>query len=141
MNDEVRVLGAREDLRQVTAPTPVRLERPPEEAVAREELVSESLAIAGARPELFAASAATDGPSKQPKEYRSERWVEPDHGVRARPHEIARAATRVIAVDDPRVAFGCASDALLEDSLGDQFPVRTPGERVELDVRNAEPTR
>jgi hypothetical protein len=104
-------------------------------------LVAESFAIAGPRPQLLVGSAATYGASEQSEEDHAERRVEPDHGVGPRPHQVAGATTRVVPVDDPRVAFDRASDALLKLIDGDHRPVRTPVERVELDVWNAEPTR
>jgi hypothetical protein len=140
MNGEVRVLGPREDERELAPATPVRLDRPPEERLAREKLVAECLAISGAGPQLFTGSASTHGASKKAKKDQTERRVEPDHRVGARPHQIARATTSVIPVDDPRVAFDRASHALPEEILGNWIPVRTPVELVELDVRNAEPT-
>src|SRR5205814_10105638 len=57
------------------------------------------------------------------------------------PHQIARPAAGVVPVDDPRVAFNRARDALLKEIVWNECPVRTPRERVKLDVRNAEPTR
>ena len=116
-------------------------ERPQEEAVAGKELVAERFPIAGAGPELLAGSATTQRAREEPREDHGERRVEPDHGVGARPHQIARPASGVVAIDHPRIAFGGAGDALLEYVCGYESPVRTPRERVELDVWNAEPTR
>jgi hypothetical protein len=141
MDDEVRVLGTRESERQLAPAASIRLERPPKEVVAREELIAIRLAIAGAWPDLFAGSTATDTTDEETREDDVERRVEPDHGVGTWPHEVARSATRVVAVDHPRIAFDRASNALAEDFDRDHCPVRTPVERVELDVRDAEPTR
>jgi hypothetical protein len=116
-------------------------ERPQEEAVAGKELVAERFPIAGAGPELLAGSATTQRAREEPREDHGERRVEPDHGVGARPNQIARTATGVVPIDHPSVAFDRARDALLEYVDWYESPVRTPRERVELDVRNTEPTR
>src|SRR2546428_1403281 len=117
------------------------LDRPPEQRVAREELIPEGLAIPGPGPELLTASDPTQRAQEEAREDDPERRVEPDHCVGARHHQTLRAASGVVAVDDPHVAFDRASDALLEDVDRHERPVRAPGERVELNVRNAEPTR
>src|SRR2546421_12173635 len=119
----------------------MRFERPQEEAVAREEMVAQRLAIAGAGAELLARSATAQCAREEPSEDHGERWVEPDHGVGAGPDEIARAAAGVVAVDHPRIAFDGARDTLFENLDRHERPVRTPRERVELDVSDAEPTR
>ena len=116
-------------------------ERPQEEAVARKELVAKRLAIAGAGPELLAASAPPQCAREEPREDRGKWRVDPNHGVGARPNQIARTATGVVPIDHPSVAFDRARDALLEYVDWYESPVRTPRERVELDVTNAEPTR
>src|SRR5437870_1881419 len=141
MHDEMRVLRPREDLRQRALATAMGLDRPPEQRVAREELIPEGLAIPGPRPELLTASDPTQRAQEEVREDDPERRVEPDHRVGARQHQTLRAASAVVAVDDPGLAFDLLSDALLEDVDGREHPVRAPGERVELDVRNAEPTR
>lgn len=104
-------------------------------------MVPERFAIAGPGPDLLATSYAPDRALEEAREDHAERRVEPDHGVGARPHQIAGAATPVVAVDDPRVAKDRARDTLREEIDGYERPVRAPGERVELDMRNAEPTR
>ena len=104
-------------------------------------MVSKSFAITGAGPELLAAATPTHGAPEESDEDSAERRIEPDDGVRARPHEVARPAAGVVSVDHPGIAFDRAAHALLEEILWNERPVRTPRERVELDVRNAEPTR
>ena len=108
----------------------VGFQRPPEERVAREELVTQRLAVSRPGPQLFAASAATHGATEQSTEDGGERRVEPDDGVGPGPHHLASTAPRVVAVDDPAVAFDGARDALFEKIYGDELPVRTPRERV-----------
>jgi hypothetical protein len=119
----------------------VRLQCPPEKGVSREELISVRLAVAGPRPQLFAVSDATHGAFEESSEDHGERRVEPDHRIRARPHEIARAASAVVAIDDPALTLDRSGDALLEYVDRYECPVRTPCERVELDERHPEPTR
>src|SRR2546423_13922394 len=119
----------------------MRFERPQQEAVARDEMVAERLAVTGAGPELLARSATTQCAREEPSEDHGERWVEPDHGVGARPDQIARAAAGVVAVDHPRIASDGARDTLIENLDRHARPVRTPRERVQLDVSDAEPTR
>jgi len=138
VNGEVGVLGTREAQRQLTPATAVRLERPPKQIVGCEKLVPDRFAIAGPGPQLLATSDTPHGPSEQTREDHTERRVEPDHSVRAGPHQFARAAPGLVPVDDPSVTFDGARDALLEQFLRDERPVRTPCERVELDMRHTQ---
>ena len=141
VNREMHVLGTREAQRELTPAAAVRLERPQKQIVGREKLVPDRLAIARPGPELLATSDSPQGPFEEAREDHPERGVEPDHGVRPRPYQLARAAPAVVPVDDPSVTFNGARDALLEKFLRDERPLRTPCERVELDERYAEPTR
>src|SRR5438552_5643478 len=119
----------------------MRLDRPPEQRVTGEELIPEGLAISGPGPELLTASDPPHSPQEETREDDAEGRIEPDQRVGAWQHKTLRATPAVVAVDDPGVAFDRASDALLEDFDRHERPVLTPGERVELDVRHAEPTR
>jgi len=141
VDGEMRMLGTREAQRELTPAAAVRLERPPKQIVGCEKLVPDCLAIARPGPELLATSDSPQGPFEEAREDHPERGVEPDHGVRPRPDQLAGAAPAVIPIDDPSVTFDGARDALLEKFLRDERPLRTPCERVELDERYAEPTR
>jgi len=137
----MRVLWAPIDQGQRAPAAAVSLESPQEKAVAREELAAKGLAIARQVPEQLSASDAPQRTREQTRKDHGQRRVEPDHGVGTREHQTLRTTSAVVAIDDPGIAFDRASDALLEDLDRHERPAWTPRERVELDVRNAEPTR
>src|SRR5207247_5357880 len=93
-----------------------------EERLARQELVPKCFAVPCPPPQFLAAPDPTHSTLEQSREDHADRRVEPDHGVGARPHQIARAATRVVPVDDPGVAFDRARDPLLEAILRPERP-------------------
>ena len=65
----------------------VRLDRPQEQRISRQELLGKSLTIA--IPELFLGADSHDGPTQQADE-RQRKWiVEPHHGVGTSPNEVA----------------------------------------------------
>src|SRR6187551_1026139 len=104
--------------------TEVRLERPDEQRLAREEDVAERLAVLRV-PELFAREDAAPCPPPDAAEARVERQVEPDERVGAFEDQAAEEAL-VVAVDDPTVqAFDRLENAYLE-LLGRRLaPVRS----------------
>jgi len=141
MNCEVCVLGPRKELWELAPAAAVRLEGPPEERVARKELVAVGLAVARPRPDLLAGADSPQRTFEEPREDHAEWRIQPDDRVGARPHQIAGPASAVVPVDDPGITFDGLSDALAKHLDRDHRPVRTPVQGVELDVRHAEPTR
>jgi hypothetical protein len=76
--------------------------------------------------------------ARRPPRDRRQRRVEPDDDVRALEAELAEPA-EVVAVGDPAVALERLEHARAEDLAVDLPPARLPEERVQLDVRDAEP--
>jgi len=82
-------------------------------------------------PQNLARDGAPECPAGQPREQEGKRVVEPDHGVRERPDDIAHLA--IISRHHPVVARRSFNDASAKVRDRGRPPPRLPVERVELD--------
>ena len=114
----------------------MRLDRPEEERFAAEDGVAPGLAVAA--PELFPRADPRERAADEAPKDGSQRRIEPDDRVGLFEDDVTELAA-VVAVDDPPVARDRAVDARPEVLGRGLAPVRSPVERVELDVRDAEP--
>ncbi len=111
---------------------------PPQQAVAPQDVV-QPFAVPRARPEFLARAEPRERPAGPSTQDRAHRVVEPDHGIRPRPGQVA--SLRVAAVHDPAVGRCRIGDACEEDLVRDRRPVWPPEERIELNDRQVESPR
>src|SRR6188472_3311514 len=115
----------------------VRLQRPEEERIAREERTSERLAILRL-PQFLARADAPPRSRPDALQADAQRQVEPDEQLRALEHERAEVVA-VVAVGDPAVErVERLRHSALELVLRRARPSGAVEERVELDVGEAE---
>jgi len=128
---QVRALGTREQDRKLPPALPVGLEQPVVEGLFRPELEVGPEVLPIAVPQNLARDGAPECPAGQPREQEGKRVVEPDHGVRERPDDIAHLA--IISRHHPVVARRSFNDASAKVRDRGRPPPRLPVERVELD--------
>ena len=91
---------------------PMRLQKPQEVRLAREQMLPEVLAVAVV--EFNPRDAAPEGASSQPPEHQQQRVVQPEQRVGPTPADVADRA--VVAVGDPAAVGGSASAARSRNS-------------------------